>query len=117
MAAAARRAGSATLAGALLLLLLGSPACALRSQDEDWYKVLGVPRTAEPAVIRSAYRKLILKWHPGAGPARAQRSPCSCAPRQRILLPVRATRGPPCARARGALTWRRRPRARRQKPG
>lgn len=72
MAAAARRAGSATLAGALLLLLLGSPACALRSQDEDWYKVLGVPRTAEPAVIRSAYRKLILKWHPDKNPGKEE---------------------------------------------
>lgn len=38
---------------------------ALVGKEEDWYKVLGVARSAEPSVIRSAYRKLVLKWHPG----------------------------------------------------
>jgi len=68
------RAAPAALAGALLLLLCG-PACALRGQDEDWYKVLGVPRTAESSAIRLAYRKLVLKWHPGA--FRAARARCA----------------------------------------
>jgi DnaJ-class molecular chaperone len=32
--------------------------------DTDFYKVLGVPRDAAPEAIRSAYRKLALKYHP-----------------------------------------------------
>jgi hypothetical protein len=84
------RAAPAALAGALLLLLCG-PACALRGQDEDWYKVLGVPRTAESSAIRLAYRKLVLKWHPGAfSPRRAARALCA---------PARYAPRPPRARA------------------
>ena len=28
------------------------------------YAILGVNPTATPAAVRSAYRKLVLKWHP-----------------------------------------------------
>ena len=38
--------------------------------DEDWYKVLGVPRTADEKAIRSAYRKLVLRWHPDKNPGK-----------------------------------------------
>jgi len=31
---------------------------------QDYYKVLGVPRDADPAAIKKAYRKLALEWHP-----------------------------------------------------
>ena len=31
---------------------------------QDYYEVLGVARDAVPAVIKQAYRKLALKWHP-----------------------------------------------------
>ncbi|KCV71655.1 hypothetical protein H696_01074 [Fonticula alba] len=30
----------------------------------DYYKVLGVPRNANKAAIKKAYRKLVLEWHP-----------------------------------------------------
>ena len=31
---------------------------------QDYYEVLGVARDADPKTIKSAYRKLALKWHP-----------------------------------------------------
>lgn len=31
---------------------------------QDYYEVLGVPRDADAKAIKSAYRKLALKWHP-----------------------------------------------------
>jgi DnaJ-class molecular chaperone len=43
---------------------------------QDYYEVLGVPRTASADVIRKAYRKLALTWHPdrhkGKGKDQAQ---------------------------------------------
>ncbi len=34
------------------------------NKKRDYYEVLGIPRTASKAEIRSAYRKLALKYHP-----------------------------------------------------
>ncbi|MDD5302505.1 MAG: DnaJ domain-containing protein [Elusimicrobia bacterium] len=41
--------------------------------EKDWYEVLGVPRHAEAAEIKAAYRALVLRAHPdlNAGDPRA----------------------------------------------
>jgi DnaJ-class molecular chaperone len=37
---------------------------------KDYYKVLGVPKTAAEKDVKSAYRKLARKWHPDANPTK-----------------------------------------------
>jgi len=41
-----------------------SSSSASNLQSEDYYEILGVPQTAKAAVIKKAYRKLAVQWHP-----------------------------------------------------
>lgn len=34
------------------------------SKRKDWYKILGISKTASIAEIKRAYKKLALQWHP-----------------------------------------------------
>lgn len=35
-----------------------------QSKEKNYYKILGIPRSANKKAIKSAYRKLALEWHP-----------------------------------------------------
>jgi len=37
-----------------------------KDYQKDYYKALGVPKTATAAEIKKSYRELARKWHPDA---------------------------------------------------
>ena len=39
-----------------------------QSQGEDYYKLLGIPRSADDRAIKKAFRKLSVQWHPDKNP-------------------------------------------------
>src|SRR5688572_13316016 len=41
----------------------------MATQQRDYYDVLGVPRTADAAELKRAYRKLAMDYHPDRNPA------------------------------------------------
>lgn len=38
----------------------------------DYYKILGVPRSADDRAIKKAFRKLSVEWHPDKNPDRKE---------------------------------------------
>ena len=43
-------------------------------QFKDYYKILGVPKTANAKEVKSAYRKLAREWHPDVNPTRKKQA-------------------------------------------
>ena len=40
----------------------------VRAAERDFYKILGVPRSAKEREIKKAFKKLSMKWHPDKNP-------------------------------------------------
>eukprot|EP00931_Biecheleriopsis_adriatica_P098912 TRINITY_DN7309_c0_g1_i7.p1 TRINITY_DN7309_c0_g1~~TRINITY_DN7309_c0_g1_i7.p1 ORF type:complete len:452 (+),score=124.90 TRINITY_DN7309_c0_g1_i7:47-1402(+) len=54
--------------GLLPLVLLFVAAGSAQAAGKDYYRILGIQRSASPQQIKKAYRKLSMKWHPDKNP-------------------------------------------------
>lgn len=65
-----RRPGVLALGAGLAVLCVVLVLCGTRAEaaGRDFYAILGVPRDADERTIKSAYRRLSLKWHPDKNP-------------------------------------------------
>lgn len=52
----------------LWLLLICPPSYLCGEPQEDYYKVLGVPKDASERDIKKAFRKLAIQYHPDKNP-------------------------------------------------
>ena len=54
---------------------------------QDYYQTLGIERSADPAAIKSAFRKLAMKYHPDRNPgdAEAERKFKECGEAYEVL--------------------------------
>lgn len=52
----------------LLLLIVLFNFFARACAGRDFYDILGIPREADSAMIKRAFRKLAVKYHPGMSP-------------------------------------------------
>ena len=61
----------------------------MSQQKRDYYEVLGIDKTADPATIKKAYRKLAKKYHPDSNVGNeAQRLAKDSRIGQLIIMPV-----------------------------
>lgn len=78
---------------------------------EDFYKVLGVPRTATENELKSAYRKLAKRYHPDTHPGDKE-----CEERFRLINEAYDTLGNAAKRSKYDREYREYDEKRRQKP-
>ena len=62
------RGGLSVLVGMVLLFLCLEIPSVVADNEEDYYKLLGVPKDASEKVIKKAFRKLAVQYHPDKNP-------------------------------------------------
>ena len=60
--------------GSLLILICCLTSAVLAVRDTKFYDVLGIAPDASEAVIKKAYRKQAMKWHPDRNPDNVEKA-------------------------------------------